>query len=242
MAIPVQVGELDFKTKKAAKEFFKAMLARYKDESDINEEDSSHLYNLIERHPEESQKIGCGIKKFFRRKTEKWTSCFWLERHDGSITEFSYNSCVDAKGKSIYQEFSEACREAVAPDLIETKKKFFEAHGDDDGKVPCDITDELVWPHESHLDHKKPMTFQVIVRTFMAAENIVPSRDILSEPQDQQFATTLTDESLAKKFIEFHHKLADLRIIKSKLNLSLGGSERILKSKNPVKIVRSQDV
>ena len=120
MAIPVVIGELQFKTKKAAKDFFKAMLARYKDGEDINEDDSSHLYNLIERHPEESQKIGSGIRKFYRDKTEKWTSCFWLKRHDASTTEFSYISCVDAKGKSIHQEFSEACRE-VRISLLQRK-------------------------------------------------------------------------------------------------------------------------
>ena len=117
MSIPLEVGELKFKTKKAAKNFFKAMLARYKDGEDINEEDSSHLYSLIVRHPEESHKIGCGIEKFFRAKTEKWTSCFWLKRHDDSPTDFSYITCVDSKGKSIYQEFAEACREAISETL-----------------------------------------------------------------------------------------------------------------------------
>lgn len=238
MAIPVEIGELNFKTKKAAKNFFKDMLARYKDGEDINEEDSNHLHSLIEKHPDASQKIGCGINKFFREKTEKWTSCFWLERHDGITTEFSYPTCVDAKGKSIYQEFSEACREAVSDDLIATKKSHFDKNGNEEGKVACDITGELVWQHESHLDHKKPMTFQVIVRTFIAANNIEPNSAILSESRDRQFTTTFTDECIAKKFVKYHHEVADLRIIKSEVNLSLGGSERILKSKNPVDVVK----
>ena len=198
------------------------------------------LDSLIERHPEAAQKIGCSIKRFFRQRTDKGTSCFWLEREDGTTTEFSYPTCIDAKGKSLYQEFAEACREAVHDDLVATKKAHFGEHGDSEGRVPCDITGEMIKFDESHLDHKKPMTFQVIVRTFVAANRIEPSRDVLSEPRDQQFATTFTDQDLARQFVEYHHSIAQLRVIKSRLNLSLGGSERILKSRKPVAIVRDK--
>jgi hypothetical protein len=241
MAISVQIGDLEFPTKKAAKDFFKEMLARYADGEDVSEEDTAHLDKLLERHPEATQKIGCGIKRFYRQRTEKGTSCFWLERTDGTKTEFSYPTCVDAKGKSLYQEFAEACREAVQPDLVATKRVYFGEHADGEGKVACDVTGEMIKFDESHLDHKKPMTFQVIVRTFMTANSVTPSRDILSEPRDQQFSTTFTDDNLAKKFRDYHHSLAHLRVIKSRLNLSLGGSERIIKSKRPISIVRTQE-
>jgi hypothetical protein len=238
MAKSIKVGEKEFGTMKAAKDFFKEMLARYSDGDDVNEEDSANLDRLLERHPEASQKIGCGVRRYFRKRTDKGTSCFWLERTDGTETEFSYLTCVDAKGKSIYQEFAEACREAVQPDLIATKRTYFGDHGDEQGRVACDVTGEMIKYDESHLDHKKPMTFQVIVRTFVTANSITPSREMLSSPQDQQFATTFTDEEIANKFREYHHSLSQLRVIKSQLNLSLGGSERIIKSKTPISIVR----
>ncbi len=240
MAISIKVGDMEFRTKNAAKEFFKEMLARYSDGEGINEEDSGHLDKLLERHPEAAQKIGCGIKRFYRQRTDKGTSCFWLERTDGRETDFSYPTCVDAKGKSLYQEFAEACREAVQPDLIATKRAYFGEHGDDEGRVVCDVTGEMIKYDESHLDHKKPMTFQVIVRTFVTANSIIPSRQILSEPRDQQFSTTFTDQDLAKKFRDYHHSLAQVRVIKSLVNLSLGGSERIIKSKTPISIVRTE--
>ena len=95
-------------------------------------------------------------------------------------------TCVDAKGKSLDQEFAEACREAVQPDLIATKREYLGEHGDNEGRVACDVTGEMIKFDESHLDHKKPMTFQVLVRTFIASNSIVTSREMLSEPQDQQ--------------------------------------------------------
>ena len=242
MAIPVETGSQSFKTKKAAKDFFKSMLARYSDGQTISEEDSEIMHSLIERHPEAQQKIGTGIKRFFRDHTDKGTSCFWIERNDDSTTEFSYPTCVNSKGKSLYQEFAEACREAVRDDLVATKRSYFGENADSDGRVACDISGEKIRFDEAHLDHKKPMTFQVIVRTFIAANRIEISSDMLSEPADQQFATTFVDKGLESRFVEYHHSVAHLRVIKARLNLSLGGSERILKSKKEVRIVKAESV
>jgi hypothetical protein len=170
------------------------MLAKYRNGEDANEQDSQFLRNLLERHPEAHQKIGCGVKRFFRDSTDEGTDCFWLERDDGTTTDFSYKSCVNAKGKSLYQEFAEACRQAVQTYLDAAKREHFEKHGNAEGKVPCEVTGELVAPYESHLDHKKPMTFQVIVATYIAARKIEIRSDMLSIPQDAQFVTTFVNE------------------------------------------------
>jgi hypothetical protein len=232
--IPTQIGELTFATKKAAKEFFKEMLNRYNDYETVDETDAEYLHSLIERHPEAKGKIGSGIDKFYKATTDKGTSCFWLERKDSSTSDFSYISCVDAKSKSLYQEFAEACRAAVQPDLHQAKVEHFEKHGDSESKVPCDITGEMISWEEAHLDHKKPITFQVIVRTFVTAYDIEISPEMLSMVQDAQFTTTFVDKELERKFKAYHHKISDLRVIKAKKNLSLGGSERITKAKRPV--------
>lgn len=101
------------------------------------------------------------------------TSCFWLERVDRSTTDFSYGSCITGKGKTLFQEFMEACREAVRDDLIETKYTYFRENSDGDGKVVCAISGEKITDKESHLDHVKPLTFQVIVVTFIKSNKIV---------------------------------------------------------------------
>jgi catechol 2,3-dioxygenase-like lactoylglutathione lyase family enzyme len=176
----VQIGELSFKTKKAAKAFFKDMLGRHNDYETVNDNDTAHLYNLIERHPEALDKIGRGIVRFFKAPTDQGTSCFWLEREDTSTRDFSYSTCVDCKGESLYQKFAEACRASVKEDLHNAKIKHFENHSDSNNTVPCDITGERIEWSGAHLDHKKPMTFQVIVRTFLAAQNISISPDMLS--------------------------------------------------------------
>lgn len=230
----VILGGIEFRFKKHALEFFKDMLNRYRNNQQVDEDDEVMLFELIERHPEALQKIGCGVEHFYKALTDKGTSCFWIKRKDGSCTDFSYISCVNAKGKTILQEFSEACREAVRESLEQAKDKFFEAYGDAEGKVECEITGEKIAKYESHLDHKKPMTFQVIVQTFITANGIIPSPEMMSIAQDSQFVTTFVDQNMVDAFRDYHRKIAKLRIIGAKKNLSLGGSERMTKIKRPV--------
>jgi hypothetical protein len=233
---PIIIGDRIFKTQKEALGYYRCMLGQYRNNQIIQGQDSDDLAALLERHPEAVDKIGCGVKKFYKAPTTKGTSCFWIERRDGTKTDFSFYSCVQAKTKSLYQEFSDACREAVHDDLTLAKKKFFELYGDDKGLVICEVTGESVAIYESHLDHKKPLTFQVIVRTFLQAQDINPSRKMLSTGQDAQFTTTFVDQEIEAMFRNYHRKVADLRILKAKINLSLGCCERIRKSRNPVLI------
>ncbi len=230
----IKIWNMEFSSKQNALDFFKAMLNRYNDNQTVEGDDKFLLLALVERHPEAVQKIGCGIDSFYKAPTDKGTSCFWIRRKDGGGTEFSYISCVNARGKTVLQEFSEACREAVRESLDRAKRKHFEQYADNEGKVECELTGERIAKYESHLDHKKPMTFQVIVQTFIAANGITPVKEILSVAQDNQFVTTFVDEYISKSFRDYHKKVAVLRIIKDKQNLMLGGSERLTKCKNPV--------
>jgi hypothetical protein len=227
----------DFKSKAEALALCKGMLARYRNGESINEQDSRLLQDLLQRHPEARQKVGCGVKRFFRDRTSQGTSCFWLERLDGSCTDFSYKSCVNAKGNSLKQDFAEACRQAVQPELDKAKEAHFQKHGDAEGKVPCEVTGEMVAIYESHLDHKTPMTFEVIVKSFLVANKITIRSNMLSIPKDSQFVTTFADEDLRQQFAEYHNSIADLRIVAAKVNLSLSGSERLTKPKRPVALL-----
>ena len=231
---PIIIADQEFKHQKNALAYFKQMLSNYSKNQAIDGHDRLMLMSLLERHPEAAKKIGCGIKRFFKKPTELGTPCFWVERVDGTETDFSYIQAVKAKSKSLYQEFQEACRKAVSAHLEIAKKNFFTEKGDSDGKVACDITGEKVAIYESHLDHKSPFTFQVLVHTFLIANNIEITTEMLLMGQDGTFETEFQDLEMKEKFRQYHAKAAQLRILASKKNLSLAGSQKILKSKNPV--------
>ncbi|QBQ56244.1 DCL family protein [Nitrosococcus wardiae] len=233
---PLIINSLPFHSQQDAITYFRAMLGRYRDGEEILGKDFEMLLALLERHPRAVTKIGGGVKRLYKDKTTKTTRCFWIERQDGTVTDFSYREAIRAKEKSLYQEFAEACRQAVDEDLRLMKQNHFAIHADAEGKVKCDITGERIAFHESHLDHKKPLTFQTLVQTFMGAHEIEITREMLSMHQDGQFQTAFVDVDLKEKFRHFHHKIAELRIIQAGLNLSLGGAERITPSLCPVVI------
>lgn len=227
---------LEFPTKAKAIEFFRAMLNRYHAGTPIPEPDSTYLLNLLERHPRAQQKFGDGILHFFKKMTDQGTFCFWLKRKGGSETDFSFYDCVSGKGKSPLQEFSEACRAAVEPELALKKVQFFEERGDAEKKVACEITGERIAIYESHLDHKKPLTFQVIVHTFLTANAVDLAQVALKRPGDGEHKITFEDDALAERFRVYHRALAQLRIVKPRENLRLGGSERVIPPKPPVRL------
>ncbi len=85
---PIIIGSKEFKFQKNALEYYKEMLNRHRKNASIDGEDHLSLLDLIERHPEAVQKIGSEIKRFYKAPTELGTSCFWIERTDGSNTDF----------------------------------------------------------------------------------------------------------------------------------------------------------
>ena len=94
----------------------------------------------------------------------------------------------------------------------------------------------MITIEEAHLDHMPPMTFQVIVESFLTANAIVPNQSMLTEMKDAQFSTIFTDKELERRFREYHHAIAKLRIVAAKANLSAGGKHRIRDAHRPVLI------
>ena len=98
----MNIGGVDFKTQQKARAHCKAMLGRGVDGQTINEQDSEFLRDLLKRHPHAREKSKCGVKRFFKNPgpaPNYGTSCFWIERTDGSVEHFSYICCVTGREK-----------------------------------------------------------------------------------------------------------------------------------------------
>ncbi|MES0172623.1 DCL family protein [Mesorhizobium sp. M0006] len=223
MATPVELSNgRVWKTKKAAEQHFRDMLARYRDGEQISDfEDHSDLSALLERFDllvsDGPLKIGVGIKHFERRlnKGDGWSSPgFWIVRADNTSTDFSYPQAVAGRPKSDADEFSVACHNAVSRDLLALKQRQFDHFCDADGLIACDITGNLVAYSEAQLSHAHP-PFGIIVkefRQFKGWENNVPP-GTLTASADAQISTHFTDDSIAREFLNFHHDRAVLRIV-----------------------------
>lgn len=153
-----------WRTKAAALNHFKAMLARHTDGAVVEDRnDREDLVALLERYDEAitdgPSKTGTGIDYFTRTRNNfngYSTPSFWVHRTDGTATDFSYISGVNGQPKGLSREFYDACRAAVQDDLIAAKRRFFNEHGDEQGCVPCEITGTHIGFEDAHLDHAWP--------------------------------------------------------------------------------------
>lgn len=235
----------NWKTQKAAEDHFREIRDRHPLNTPIeNPSDHDDLTALLERydaaHPKEQSKIGVGIQFFDVRKNYTNggnTTGFWITRKDGSQTDFSFLWAIQGIPKPESVEFSDACRATIQNDLLDAKHRFFSEYADAYGRVPCEITGNLIANDQAHLDHAYP-TFGSLVITFRAARgwhHSIPT-DVLTLPKDNQTTTVFAQKSISDAFRIFHHAEAQMRIISKAENLSRGATQQRPHILRPVKL------
>lgn len=206
---PVILPSITFKSKSDAKTFFSNMLNCYKDGDDLSAADDLLLFELLQQHPEADDKIGVGISKFYRdRSNSHPTSCFHLKRHNASCTDFSVPSCISAKQRTSQQDFYVACRFAVTPVLTKQKAELFK-----NGQVKCFKTGELVDIKTSELRHTEPK-FRDIIANFISKHQIELTKGLIVDNEDMQYATKFSSDKLTTSFVKYHSEVAKLEVFK----------------------------
>lgn len=214
---PIYVNGEKFNTKTALRNRIRELRDRYADNVPLTKDDLEFMLDLLKRHEDPDRKIGCGVWYMYVKANPifKNNRGFWLVRHDGSETDFSFEICLKQETK--LHKFKNACRTAIANDILQYRNLFFMEH-----ENPfCELTGELLTKHVCHVDHKPPMTFDRIVEEFIATKKIdVESVNILSG-EDGRIRNELADETLKNSFVAFHRCHAELRVISKFGNLSL---------------------
>lgn len=226
-SLPLAIGPLEFPTKTAANAYFKAMLNRYKPRDRVLDDDAAELALLLERHSEYADKVGSGVDHYEVMMTEHGSQCFRIVRTDGTGTDFSYIHCINGKPPSRKQEVSAALRRVVRYDLFDARNAFLKQHQGPDGLVACAVTGERILPDQGHMDHRPPMTFEVIVTTFLEANGLGFEQVPITVGHDEQTAPDLTDAALVERFRAFHNKVARLDFVKDTVNLAQSSRARL---------------
>lgn len=94
---PVSLETREFANQSLAKDYFKAMLNRYRPGDYVSGKDSADLASLLMRHNEYEEKLGSGIDHFEVMHADYGTQCFCIVRTDGSRIDFSYQRCIDRR-------------------------------------------------------------------------------------------------------------------------------------------------
>lgn len=197
----------------------------------IEGDDDRFLRDLIALHPEAEAKIGCGVERFEVRGNEWNGRTFWLIRHDGTATDFSFIKALSPP--SAFQDFAKACREAVVDQVIRFKTDALEGPGQ-----VCPITGEPITRANAHVDHSPPWTFDVLVRAF------AEGRDLAAEVEptrDGDLRTYFRDPATREAFAGFHAERARLRIVSRWANLSVlrttGADDTCIPASEPLRAV-----
>ena len=77
------------------------------------------------------------------------------------------------------------------------------------------------------MDHLAPMTFEVIVTTFLQGRGLRLEDVPISQAADEQVATTLTDKTTSEAFRQYHEGVAMLEFVKDRVNLAQSSKHRL---------------
>lgn len=217
---PVNIGEKMFPSKAAAISFYRDILDSYEPGDELSQMDYHHLVTLCLKDAEVDDNDIPDAVIVDYHPAHKRTKCFHL-LFDEDLYLFSYRMAITG-GSSDMQLFRGACRNAVQKRLHRYKEQQFAQR-----PVKCAITKRVVEWDECEIDHKAPLTFSVIVKSFVVANSI----DVSSvEYSFDNFVDEFADPELARKFDDFHRQMAILRVVASEENRKLASSARVTPS------------
>ena len=233
-----------WKTQTEALAHFKQMLARHSD-NQIVESRSDHddLVALLERYDavitDSPAKIGSGIEYFFRRRNvgEGLDARFLGAQDRRHRHRLQLHQRCERRSKIERAGILRCLPRGGRGRSSRRQEASFRNLRDGAGRVPCDLSGELISFAEAHLDHAYP-TFGQLVVSFRAArgwQHGVPA-GVLTPPADAQTTTSFLDASAAEAFRQFHRGAATLRVVSRARNLAMSAGQRRPKIKWPVRL------
>src|SRR5436190_1046770 len=218
------IGPLRFSSKTAAKNFVRSIVESYLDHEKIS--DSAHdafLKDLIQLHPDATEKIGTGIHHFTTKHDDKTgtTRHFLITRIDGSFADFSWHCCID--GRNWRRETIQTLRDAIADDIVAFRNATF-----DSGDVRCAVTRELLSMERADIDHTPPLTFMCLVEEWLSLRGIRLEDIKLGPSRDLQVVYEFADQELRHSWQAFHRRRAVLHAVIKTVNRSLQRRKRAL--------------
>lgn len=231
---PVDLGLKYFDTRNSAIECFRSMLHNYRKWQRIEGRDAELLGKQIESHPERDEKVDVGIEFVFRKAllddhSDSSQRCFWVQRTDGSKTDFGFYNCIKGEPLPMKAQVMGTMRGDVQKEITTAKRRLFNELKNEEGKIQCPVTGEWISYWETHADHQAPMISEIIAKAFIESYRLTWENFSLSEGRDNQSLETFTDPDLILRFQDFHRRKSAGHIVlkHKKHNLSEGGRYRL---------------
>jgi len=164
----MNIGELEFDTKKKAMEYTKNLIKTlYEEEGEVkinkHHKDFNFFKNLIKRHPNYIEKKGNGISSFIigQNPLNKDSFHMNIKRKDKTFIDFSYKICVTGLPKTHRNELTSALRTSIEQQILN-----FRSMSEMECKN-CKTKEGVL-----HVDHINP--FDKIYRRFLENRTDIP--------------------------------------------------------------------
>lgn len=190
------VAGVGYPTKEAIRKRASALLRK----KPLEEDDVAFLKGLLEWHPESDIKIGCGVERFYVKRTEYGTDGFVLVRTDATETDFSFMKCVTPP------THRSDVRAAMRNHIQEFSIRFRDAAFRGRDRVTCAITGELVSNEDSVVAYLAPKTFIELADEFIAAEGLTYDNVKVEPTKDGVTFWGLDDKALAGRWVTFFER------------------------------------
>lgn len=197
----MKLGDKVFKTKKEAKTFVSQYLKTH-NKIDIN--DKIWILDLLQMHPRWLQK-SADMKDITIKKTDRGQNAFHLIKNTGELEDISYLKCFNGENEHLL--LYKALRYDIEKQIISFRNQIFESD------VSCEICSEILQNNSTtHIDHIIP--FSDIAKEFLSQFGHI-------ETKSTGYNRTIVDETIRKKWFEYHLKHAKLRPLCSECNLTI---------------------
>ena len=174
------IGELEFKSKKAAEDYTRNIINTIGKNDCINEDNKHFQFfvDLLNNHQRREYKIGCGIKSFIITINALGTGFETLiRRTDDSIESFSWKDCSSSTFKNNKDKLDIALRSAIQSQIQEFKLESEEICAE------CNKHDKCAVDHKSPTFYELKSTFLLSnpMREFTFRKDIKTHQEIFSE-------------------------------------------------------------
>lgn len=178
-------------------------------------DDLEMMLAVLQRHPTAIDKIGTGVSSIYVGAAEPRGRCFWVQRCDGTVDDFSFNHAVNGE-PSDRVKLRSCCRAAVVDSILDFKHQAFFGGT----HAVCAETGEALTWRTAHVDHHI-IPFVRIADAWLESASDEMKRIAPDEPGIVTGWRFLYNEARAS-FRSYHDARAHLRLVSPFVNMSKG--------------------
>lgn len=189
------------------------ILHKYNPGEIVNNSDLFFLISVFENHSEWDKKKGEGILNISIGLAQFGTRCFIINRTDGSSTDISFLKAITNPSED--SDLKKACRSAIQCEIDKFKDENLQY-----GITRCAITNEILLPNDTHIDHYD-LTFSEVYNEWIKYQNKKYLVSKLNKSVDNETETYFIDDKINYDFRIFHNMNTHLRAVTKYANLVL---------------------